>query len=92
MKVGAAVTGYVLLDRHCNILDNFLEHLVRLLRLLQRRSIEIIDDDAVGEDWNHKWLEIFRRAERPAFQEGHRLSGAVEGLRSSGGNSQRQEF
>src|ERR1700738_2829293 len=87
-----ALTGYVSLDRYCDVLDNFLEHLICLLGLLQRRSVEIIDDHALGEDRHNQRLGVFRNAERAPFQEGHRLSGAVEGLRSPRRNAQGKEL
>lgn len=65
------------LYRYGNVLDNIFQHLIRLLGLLQRRSVEAVYDHAVGEDGHDERLEIFRSAEGAAFEKSHGLRGAV---------------
>ena len=80
------------LDRYSDGLYNFFQYLVRLFGLPQRRRVKIVHHDAMSEDWNDQRLDIFWSAERAAFEEGHRLCGAVESLRPAWGNAEREEL
>jgi hypothetical protein len=71
-----AQTRECLLHRHCDVLDDVFQHLIRLFRFFQRRSVEAVHHYTVGEYGNYQRLEIFGSAEAAAFQKGHGLRSA----------------
>src|ERR1700726_1554420 len=80
------------LDRYCDVFDDFSQYLIGLFGFFQRRGVEAVDDDTMGEDGNDERLDVFGSAVGAAFQKCHGLRGAVESLRSTGRDTQREEF
>ena|SRR2546429_2294779 len=78
------------LNRHRHALHNLAKDLLGLLGFFQSGSVKRTYYYAVGENGNDQGFEIFRRAIISALEKGHRLRGAVEHLRASGGYSERK--
>src|SRR6516164_1781385 len=76
------------LDGNSYVLNDLLQHLIGLLRFLQRGGVEAIHDYSVGEYWNDQRLDVFWGAVAAALEEGHGLCCAVESLRSARGDSE----
>src|SRR5579864_7766005 len=77
MSIGPATA----LHRHSHVLHDLTQHLIGLLRFLQRRSIASVDYHAMRKDRHRERLEVFGSAEAAAIQERQRLRRAIKRLR-----------